>query len=68
MHSLPEPLFVPSTPSKSHLETMETWNMAKLLGVKSSNEEAVFGVEKVEEIDGFGGEQPFRVIQEETKN
>ncbi|CAO2814154.1 unnamed protein product [Amaranthus hypochondriacus] len=41
VHSLPEPLFVPSTPSKSNLEALEIWNTAKLLGVKSSNEGAV---------------------------
>lgn len=40
-YSLPEPLYVPSTPSKSELEAMETWNIAKLLGVKSPNERAV---------------------------
>lgn len=39
--SLPDPLFVPSTLSRSSLEAHETWNTAKLLGVKSSNEEAV---------------------------
>lgn len=39
--SLPEPLFVPSTPSKSNLEALETWNTAKLLGVTASNEQAV---------------------------
>lgn len=38
IHSLPEPLFVPSTPSKSQPEALETWNTAKLLGVKASNE------------------------------
>lgn len=39
--SLPVPLFVPSTPSKSDIEALETWNTAKLLGVKSSNEGAI---------------------------
>ncbi|CAO2826296.1 unnamed protein product [Amaranthus hypochondriacus] len=39
--SLPEPLFVPSTPSKSNLEAIETWSTAKLLGVTASNEQAV---------------------------
>ncbi|CAO2835012.1 unnamed protein product [Amaranthus hypochondriacus] len=41
VHSLPEPLFVPSTPLKSSIEAIETWNTAKLLGIKSSNEAAV---------------------------
>ncbi|CAO2814079.1 unnamed protein product [Amaranthus hypochondriacus] len=40
-HSFPEPLYVPSTPAKGELEAMETWNTAKLLGVKSSNDRAV---------------------------
>lgn len=41
VQSLPEPLFVPSTPSTSQLVAIETWNTAKVLGVKSSNEKAV---------------------------
>lgn len=38
IHSLQEP---PSTPSKNHLEALETWNLANMLGVKASNEERV---------------------------
>ncbi|CAO2840933.1 unnamed protein product [Amaranthus hypochondriacus] len=38
VHSLPEPLFVPSTPTKSNQEAIDTWNTAKLLGIKSNNE------------------------------
>ncbi|CAO2820802.1 unnamed protein product [Amaranthus hypochondriacus] len=41
VQSLPEPLLVPSTPSNSTLEAMETWDTAKRLGVKASNEGAV---------------------------
>ncbi|CAO2817543.1 unnamed protein product [Amaranthus hypochondriacus] len=41
VHSLPEPLRVLSTPSKSNSEAIETWNTAKHLGVKSTNEAAV---------------------------
>ncbi|CAO2830972.1 unnamed protein product [Amaranthus hypochondriacus] len=40
VHSLPEPLFVPSTPSNRDNEVVETWNTARLLGIKSSNEGA----------------------------
>lgn len=39
--SLPEPLFVPSTPSSSNIEALQTWNTAKLLGVQASKEETV---------------------------
>ncbi|CAO2821222.1 unnamed protein product [Amaranthus hypochondriacus] len=39
--SLPVPLFVPSPPSNCNSEAHETWNMAKSLGVKSSDEEVV---------------------------
>lgn len=40
-NSFPEPLYVQSTPSERHREAMETWNTAKLLGVRSANEKAV---------------------------
>lgn len=36
--SLPVPLYVPSTPSKSLMEAKETWNIAKSLGVRALNE------------------------------
>ncbi|CAO2832436.1 unnamed protein product [Amaranthus hypochondriacus] len=39
--SLPAPLFVHATPSKSTCEALETWNTTKLLGVTSSDEGAV---------------------------
>ncbi|CAO2817424.1 unnamed protein product [Amaranthus hypochondriacus] len=39
--SLPEPLYVPSTPPNSNMEARETWNTVKLIGVKSRNEQAV---------------------------
>lgn len=39
--SLPTPLFVPSTPSSGTLEAHETWNVAKMLGVTTSDEGAV---------------------------
>lgn len=38
--SLPEPLLVPSTPSKSIIEAQETWNIAKSLGIKAVDERA----------------------------
>lgn len=39
--SLPNPLYVPSTPSKCMIEAKETWNVAKSLGITASNEEEV---------------------------
>ncbi|CAO2834768.1 unnamed protein product [Amaranthus hypochondriacus] len=36
--SQPEPLFVESTPSKTSNEAVETWDMAKQLGIKSTDE------------------------------
>ncbi|CAO2834577.1 unnamed protein product [Amaranthus hypochondriacus] len=36
--SLPIPLFVPSTPSKSLMEAQETWKIAKAIGVSSIND------------------------------
>ncbi|CAO2834642.1 unnamed protein product [Amaranthus hypochondriacus] len=41
VHSLPDPLFVPSTPGSREDEAVETWNTAKRVDVKSSNEGAV---------------------------
>lgn len=39
--SLPEPLFVPSTPSNSNIESENTWETAKKIGVKARNEKVV---------------------------
>ncbi|CAO2837849.1 unnamed protein product [Amaranthus hypochondriacus] len=39
--SLPDPIFVPSTPSKSCGEAIETWNLAKSLGIKADDDGAV---------------------------
>lgn len=41
IHSLPEPLFVPSTPSNGTAEAIETWNTVKRLGVRASNDGVV---------------------------
>ncbi|CAO2817620.1 unnamed protein product [Amaranthus hypochondriacus] len=40
-YSLPDPIFVPSTPSISSDEAIETWNVAKSLGINAVNEGAV---------------------------
>lgn len=40
-YSLPDPLCVPSTPSKNCDEAIETWNLAKSLGIKAVDEDAV---------------------------
>ncbi|CAO2832752.1 unnamed protein product [Amaranthus hypochondriacus] len=41
VHSLPEPLCVPSTPTNCNQEAIETWNTAKLLGIKTNDEVTV---------------------------
>lgn len=40
-NSLPIPLYVPPSPSVSNDEALETWKVAKTLGVSATNEEAV---------------------------
>lgn len=39
--SLPNPLYVPSTPSNSVTEAQETWRTAKSVGVKAKNEDKI---------------------------
>ncbi|CAO2834731.1 unnamed protein product [Amaranthus hypochondriacus] len=39
--SLPDPICVPSTASKSCGEAIETWNLAKALGIKADDDGAV---------------------------
>lgn len=41
MNSLPEPLYVQSTPSPRELEAVETWNSGKTVGVRSKKEKEV---------------------------
>ncbi|CAO2813870.1 unnamed protein product [Amaranthus hypochondriacus] len=39
--SVPEPLYVPSTPPNSSLEAKDTWHTVRQIGVKSRNEKAM---------------------------